>query len=206
MEQGALESPGGGVGDRSHVELWGPEARGGLRVLGQRLGTLMEARSPCVELGKEPRGGWMVLGKPGMPGAEEAAPAGRKRGQGRKAATAPGWAEKRRKSGGKARGHRGGSRRKRGPGQELSRCTLSPRGGDGTRPSPRRDRNSPVPGRASGCKRPSWGCRSRRVPDQPHLGTRSLVGDPKRREQNPWDTPLVAEEAALPLRGCLAGV
>lgn len=47
---------------------------------------------------------------------------------------------------------------------------------------------------------PLAGCRSRRAPCQPHLGTRSLVGDPKSGERDPWDTPWVA----LPPVGCLS--
>lgn len=40
------------------------------------------------------------------------------------------------------------------------------------------------------------------VPAQPHLGARSLLGDPKSGERDPWDTPLVAAGVALPLREC----
>lgn len=131
-----------------------------------------------------------VLGKPGMLRAERAGSGA----GGRKAAPAPGSAEKRRKSGGKARGHREEARSC--PGARCPRCPRREGMGHGrgteTRPSPAAN----APGGAAG---PG-------VPWQPRLGTRSLVGDPKRGEQDLGDTPLVAVEVALPLSGCVAGL
>lgn len=84
---------------------------------------------------------------------------------------APGWAEKQRKSGGKARGHRGGDGGSLAPAGSCHRGE----GGDGTRPCPRWHRNSPVPGTAPGS---GWAA----GPGVPRAGHTSAPAAS-------WDTP-----------------
>lgn len=189
---GIEESPLPGA-DSMLLPLSWKEAAGGTRgqVPRAALGTARRAQRPATALGDTREGLEPLCGaREGAPGRMDGRKAGnaergagRKRGRGRKAAPGSGLggkAEEERRKGSRPPRWR---RRKAGPGRELSRCTLSPRGGRG------RDTAVPAVAPRLARSRPWWGCRSRRAPCRPHLGTGGLVGHPKRGDREPLGHP-----------------